>query len=97
MQNIDPETKAWLTQHKHSVFGFPSLVRFSWGTCTTHLKSEVEVAWLVCFLFALLNSHILLISFYGKHLMLSLMFCAGNQMKLKRVVMEIAVPRDKRN
>uniref|UniRef100_A0A1J3CEH3 Ribonuclease n=1 Tax=Noccaea caerulescens TaxID=107243 RepID=A0A1J3CEH3_NOCCA len=41
----DPETKAWLEQHKHSVFGFPSLVRFSWGTCTTHLKSEVEVAW----------------------------------------------------
>ncbi|KAF3578472.1 hypothetical protein DY000_02034390 [Brassica cretica] len=41
----DPETKAWLTQHKHSVFGFPSLVRFSWGTCTTHLKSEVEVTW----------------------------------------------------
>ncbi|AEC07658.1 Polynucleotidyl transferase, ribonuclease H-like superfamily protein [Arabidopsis thaliana] len=41
----DPETKAWLVQHKHSVFGFPSLVRFSWGTCTTHLKGEVEVAW----------------------------------------------------
>ncbi|CAN8284221.1 unnamed protein product [Cochlearia groenlandica] len=41
----DPETKAWLEKHKHSVFGFPSLVRFSWGTCTTHLKNEVEVAW----------------------------------------------------
>ncbi|XP_010429503.1 PREDICTED: ribonuclease H2 subunit A-like [Camelina sativa] len=41
----DPETKAWLVQHKHSVFGFPSLVRFSWGTCTAHLKGEVEVAW----------------------------------------------------
>ncbi|KAK3422141.1 hypothetical protein EUGRSUZ_G02689 [Eucalyptus grandis] len=41
----DPETKAWLEQHKHSVFGFPSLVRFSWGTCTAYYKDFVEVAW----------------------------------------------------
>ncbi|KAI6676640.1 hypothetical protein NL676_037436 [Syzygium grande] len=41
----DPETKAWLEQHKHSVFGFPSLVRFSWGTCTAYYKEFVEVAW----------------------------------------------------
>ncbi|XP_010554507.1 PREDICTED: ribonuclease H2 subunit A [Tarenaya hassleriana] len=41
----DPETKAWLENHKHSVFGFPSLVRFSWGTCTSHLKDGIEVAW----------------------------------------------------
>lgn len=41
----DPETKAWLEQHKHQVFGFPSLVRFSWGTCTAHCKDIVEVLW----------------------------------------------------
>ncbi|KAJ8756353.1 hypothetical protein K2173_025165 [Erythroxylum novogranatense] len=41
----DPETKAWLEQHKHTVFGFPSLVRFSWGTCNSHFKDMVEVLW----------------------------------------------------
>lgn len=41
----DPETKAWLEHHKHSVFGFPSLVRFSWGTCTSYFKGGVEVLW----------------------------------------------------
>ncbi|XP_058107281.1 ribonuclease H2 subunit A isoform X3 [Magnolia sinica] len=39
----DPETKAWLDHHKHSVFGFPTLVRFSWGTCTPYFKDIVEV------------------------------------------------------
>lgn len=41
----DPQTKSWLEQHKHSVFGFPTLVRFSWGTCTTYFKDVVEVLW----------------------------------------------------
>ncbi|KAM7264248.1 hypothetical protein ACFE04_001931 [Oxalis oulophora] len=41
----DPETKTWLQQHKHHVFGFPSLVRFSWGTCTAHYKNIAEVVW----------------------------------------------------
>ncbi|GMN61041.1 hypothetical protein TIFTF001_030117 [Ficus carica] len=41
----DPETKAWLQRHKHSVFGFPTLVRFSWGTCTPYIKELVEVLW----------------------------------------------------
>ncbi|KAG2672419.1 hypothetical protein I3760_13G040000 [Carya illinoinensis] len=41
----DPETKAWLEHHKHLIFGFPSLVRFSWGTCTPYLKDMVEVLW----------------------------------------------------
>lgn len=41
----DPETKAWLDDHKHSVFGFPTLVRFSWGTCTPYFKKLVEVSW----------------------------------------------------
>lgn len=41
----DPETKAWLEHHKHSIFGFPTLVRFSWGTCTTYFKNAAEVVW----------------------------------------------------
>ncbi|CAL1386905.1 unnamed protein product [Linum trigynum] len=41
----DPDTKAWLEQHKHRVFGFPSLVRFSWGTCNSYFKDGVEVLW----------------------------------------------------
>lgn len=42
---LDPETKSWLNDHKHSVFGFPSLVRFSWGTCTSYSKNIVDVLW----------------------------------------------------
>lgn len=41
----DPGTKAWLEHHKHLVFGFPSVVRFSWGTCTSYFKDIVEVLW----------------------------------------------------
>ncbi|KMS95104.1 hypothetical protein BVRB_012480 isoform A [Beta vulgaris subsp. vulgaris] len=41
----DPETKAWLEHHKHSIFGFPTLVRFSWGTCTMYFKDGAEVVW----------------------------------------------------
>lgn len=41
----DPETKSWLSDHKHSVFGFPTLVRFSWGTCASYSKHLVEVLW----------------------------------------------------
>ncbi|PIA28207.1 hypothetical protein AQUCO_07200093v1 [Aquilegia coerulea] len=41
----DPATKAWLDDHKHSVFGFPTLVRFSWGTCTPYFKKLAEVLW----------------------------------------------------
>lgn len=41
----DPATKAWLSHHKHSVFGFPTLVRFSWGTCTSYFKDGIEVLW----------------------------------------------------
>lgn len=46
----DPQTKAWLEDHKHSVFGFPSLVRFSWGTCTAYSKDFVDVLWSVSLL-----------------------------------------------
>ncbi|KAG8390793.1 hypothetical protein BUALT_Bualt01G0120500 [Buddleja alternifolia] len=41
----DPQTKAWLDDHKHSVFGFPTLVRFSWGTCKSYSKDLVDVLW----------------------------------------------------
>lgn len=41
----DPYTKQWLEDHKHPVFGFPTLVRFSWGTCTSYFKDGVEVIW----------------------------------------------------
>lgn len=41
----DPDTKAWLQHHKHLVFGFPTLVRFSWGTCTPYFKDIAEVIW----------------------------------------------------
>ncbi|KAL5733703.1 hypothetical protein ACOSQ2_033395 [Xanthoceras sorbifolium] len=41
----DPQTKAWLENHKHFVFGFPNLVRFSWGTCNSYFKDIVEVLW----------------------------------------------------
>ncbi|XP_061363979.1 ribonuclease H2 subunit A isoform X2 [Gastrolobium bilobum] len=41
----DPQTKSWLEHHKHSIFGFPTLVRFSWGTCTTYFKDIAEVLW----------------------------------------------------
>uniref|UniRef100_A0A2K1YZD8 Ribonuclease n=1 Tax=Populus trichocarpa TaxID=3694 RepID=A0A2K1YZD8_POPTR len=30
-------------KHEHSVFGFPTLVRFSWGTCTPYSKNMVDV------------------------------------------------------
>ncbi|THG03540.1 hypothetical protein TEA_014033 [Camellia sinensis var. sinensis] len=41
----DPKSISWLEDHQHSVFGFPTLVRFSWGTCTPYFKSNVEVLW----------------------------------------------------
>ncbi|KAG0589609.1 hypothetical protein KC19_1G033500 [Ceratodon purpureus] len=42
----DPDTKAWLEAHVNPVFGFPSLVRFSWSTCKPLLtKGGVDVYW----------------------------------------------------
>lgn len=42
----DPETKTWLEEHFNPVFGFPSLVRFSWSTCKPFLtKGGVDVYW----------------------------------------------------
>lgn len=41
----DPVTKAWLAASTHPLFGFPALVRFSWGTCTPLLDAAVPVRW----------------------------------------------------
>ncbi|XP_043223477.1 ribonuclease H2 subunit A-like isoform X1 [Amphibalanus amphitrite] len=42
----DPQTKRFLAEGMDPVFGFPSLVRFSWSTCQTLLdKSAVGVQW----------------------------------------------------
>ncbi|XP_027366788.1 ribonuclease H2 subunit A isoform X3 [Abrus precatorius] len=41
----DPQTKSWLEHHRHTIFGFPTLVRFSWGTCNTYFKDIAEVLW----------------------------------------------------
>ena len=42
----DPATKRWLAAHCHRVFGFPSLIRFSWQTCTRILDDQgVLVTW----------------------------------------------------
>jgi hypothetical protein len=46
MVDADAATKAWLTKALDPVFGFPSLVRFSWQTCETILDSDgVKVDW----------------------------------------------------
>lgn len=42
----DPLTKIWLQNHLDPIFGYPQLVRFSWGTTKKILKTEaVQVEW----------------------------------------------------
>uniref|UniRef100_A0A0G4HZ33 Ribonuclease n=1 Tax=Chromera velia CCMP2878 TaxID=1169474 RepID=A0A0G4HZ33_9ALVE len=42
----DPATKEWLQRHLHRVFGWPSLVRFSWSTAVDLLDTKgVAVEW----------------------------------------------------
>ncbi len=44
----DAVTKEWLRANMDKLFGFPSLVRFSWSTCRDLLKSDgVAVKWCV--------------------------------------------------
>jgi ribonuclease H2 subunit A len=46
----DERTKQWLNGHLDPVFGFPSIVRFSWSTCSRLLdESAVNVDWYVIF------------------------------------------------
>jgi hypothetical protein len=42
----DERTKSWLLAHMDKIFGFPSIVRFSWSTCSKLLKEKaVAVDW----------------------------------------------------
>ncbi|KAJ3111871.1 Ribonuclease H2 subunit A [Phlyctochytrium bullatum] len=42
----DPKTVAWLRDSMHEIFGYPSIVRFSWATCIQRLeKHAVTVIW----------------------------------------------------
>jgi len=42
----DPKTKGWMTKAFDPVFGFPSIIRFSWSTTTTLLDNYgVAVQW----------------------------------------------------
>lgn len=42
----DPKAKAWLKRNMDPVFGFPTLVRFSWKTCSTILDdNKASVEW----------------------------------------------------
>lgn len=42
----DAATVAWLNENVHPVFGFPRLVRFSWGSCTGLLQGKCcKVQW----------------------------------------------------
>ena len=46
--SADPRTKAWLSSHLDPVFGYPTVVRFSWATCRDILDSKaVDVRWWV--------------------------------------------------
>jgi len=38
----DELTKRWMANNLHPVFGFPDLVRFSWGPCKEVLDKEPE-------------------------------------------------------
>ena len=43
---LDPATKRWLLRHVDAVFGFPSIVRFSWATARKLLKAKAYgVTW----------------------------------------------------
>ena len=40
--HADADTKAWLVGNLNPVFGFPSVVRFSWATTKRLLEGEAE-------------------------------------------------------
>lgn len=46
---IDPITQEWLATNTDPVFGFPSVVRFSWSTAANILSSDasLSVKWFV--------------------------------------------------
>lgn len=46
LTTADPVTKTWLRQNLEPIFGFPSVIRFSWKTTDNLLKGAVRVEWL---------------------------------------------------
>jgi ribonuclease H2 subunit A len=40
-------TKAWLKQNMEAVFGYPTVIRFSWKTTDNLLKGAVPVEWVI--------------------------------------------------
>ncbi|OQR86080.1 ribonuclease H2 subunit A [Achlya hypogyna] len=41
----DPKTKQWLAAHIDTVFGYPSILRFSWGTLESYQDRMAAVVW----------------------------------------------------
>ena len=42
----DPVTKKWMEKHCDPVFGYPSIVRFSWKTTTNYMKEKSKnITW----------------------------------------------------
>ncbi len=42
----DPITKKWMERNRDNVFGYPSIVRFSWKTCTNFLENKsIQFEW----------------------------------------------------
>jgi ribonuclease H2 subunit A len=42
----DPKTKKWMEKNCDHVFGYPSLVRFSWKTTTNSMKGKIkQIKW----------------------------------------------------
>ncbi|KDO24659.1 hypothetical protein SPRG_10192 [Saprolegnia parasitica CBS 223.65] len=41
----DPKTKQWLAAHVERVFGYPNILRFSWGTLESYLDRMAAVEW----------------------------------------------------
>eukprot|EP01100_Stratorugosa_tubuloviscum_P005330 TRINITY_DN2395_c0_g3_i1.p1 TRINITY_DN2395_c0_g3~~TRINITY_DN2395_c0_g3_i1.p1 ORF type:complete len:260 (-),score=82.89 TRINITY_DN2395_c0_g3_i1:8-787(-) len=60
----DPATKEWLRKHIDLVFGFPSIIRFSWKTCDNILnKTAIQIKW---FLLIIICNWIKIGSFFFK-------------------------------
>lgn len=44
---LDPNTKQWLRESLDPMFGYPTIVRFSWSTCQEKLDSKaLPIQWL---------------------------------------------------
>lgn len=69
----DPATVSWLEKNCDPIFGYPSLVRFSWATTTKHLEQRaVKVSWFILLIFFFID-FILLILFILFYLFLNLL------------------------